>query len=47
MRTLRYSIHVTLDGCCHHRAIIPDEEMHCYHIENLARSDALHVGRVT
>ena len=47
MRPLRYSINVTLDGCCDHRAIIPDEEMHRFHTENLARADALLLGRVT
>jgi len=27
MRPLRYSINVTLDGCCHHEAgMVPDEE---------------------
>src|SRR5215813_3459390 len=47
MRSLRYSINVTLDGCCDHRAITPDEEMHQYHAENLAKADALLFGRVT
>ena len=47
MRPLRYSINVTLDGCCDHRAISPDEEMHRHHAENLARADALLFGRVT
>ena len=47
MRPLRYSINVTLDGCCDHRAITPDEEMHRHHAENLARADALLLGRVT
>ena len=47
MRPLRYSINVTLDGCCDHRAIIPDEEMHRHHAENLAQADALLFGRVT
>ena len=46
MRALRYSINVTLDGCCDHRAITPDEEMHGYHAENLAKADALLFGRV-
>jgi dihydrofolate reductase len=46
MRPLRYSINVTLDGCCDHRAIMPDEEMHRFHTENLAASDALLCGRV-
>jgi dihydrofolate reductase len=47
MRPLRYSINVTLDGCCDHRAIVPDEELHRHHAENLARADALLFGRVT
>jgi dihydrofolate reductase len=47
MRPLRFSINVTLDGCCDHRAITPDEEMHRHHTENLARADALLFGRVT
>jgi dihydrofolate reductase len=47
MRPLRYSINVTLDGCCDHRAIVPDEELHRHHAENLARADALLLGRVT
>ena len=47
MRPLRYSINVTLDGCCDHRAIVPDEEMHRHHAGNLARADALLFGRVT
>ena len=47
MRPLRYSINVTLDGCCDHRAIVPDEEMHRHHADNLARADALLFGRMT
>jgi dihydrofolate reductase len=47
VRPLRYSINVTLDGCCDHRAISPDEEMHRHHAENLAQADALLFGRVT
>jgi dihydrofolate reductase len=47
MRPIRYCINVTLDGCCDHRAITPDEEMHRYHAENLAKADALLFGRVT
>lgn len=47
MRPLRYSINVTLDGCCDHRAITPDEEMHSHHAENLAKADALLLGRLT
>src|SRR5262245_2364996 len=47
MRPLRFSINVTLDGCCDHRAILPDEELHRYHADNIARADALLLGRVT
>ncbi|QSQ16349.1 dihydrofolate reductase family protein [Myxococcus landrumensis] len=47
MRPLRYSINVTLDGCCDHRAIPADEELHRHAAESLARADALLFGRVT
>ena len=47
MRPLRYSINVTLDGCCDHRAGLADEELHRHAIENLTRADALLFGRVT
>ncbi|HKW00118.1 MAG TPA: dihydrofolate reductase family protein [Vicinamibacterales bacterium] len=47
MRPLRYSINVTLDGCCDHRVGIADEELHRHAVENLAQADALIFGRVT
>ena len=47
MRPLRYSINVTLDGCCDHRAMVADEELHRHAVENLAQADALLFGRVT
>ena len=47
MRPLRYSINVTLDGCCDHRAVSADEELHRHGVENLERADALLFGRVT
>ena len=47
MRPLRYSINVTLDGCCDHRAIPADEDLHRHAVENLDRADALLFGRVT
>src|SRR4029453_1486902 len=47
MRPLRYSINVTLDGCCDHRAIVADEDLHRHAAEDLARADALLFGRVT
>src|SRR5437879_8514274 len=46
MRPLRYSINITLDGCCDHRAIPPDEELHRHAVENLEQADALLFGRV-
>ncbi len=47
MRPLRYSINITLDGCCDHRAIPADEELHRHAMENLNQADALVFGRVT
>jgi dihydrofolate reductase len=47
MGPLRYSINVTLDGCCDHRAMVADEELHRHAVENLNRADALLFGRVT
>jgi dihydrofolate reductase len=47
MRPLRYSINVTLDGCCDHRAGIADEDLHRHAVENLDQADALLFGRVT
>jgi dihydrofolate reductase len=47
MRPLRYSINITLDGCCDHRAMIADEELHRHAAESIAQADALIFGRVT
>ena len=47
MRPLRYSINVTLDGCCDHRAIPADEDLHRHAAEGIAQADALLFGRVT
>lgn len=47
MRPLRYSINVTLDGCCDHREVLADEELHRHAAENVAWADALLFGRVT
>jgi dihydrofolate reductase len=47
MRSLRYSINITLDGCCDHRVMIADKELHRHAAENLARADALVFGRLT
>ena len=48
MRQLRYSINVTLDGCCHHEAgLPPDEESMAYWTAEMSQADALLFGRVT
>src|SRR5690606_37084419 len=47
MRPLRYSINVTLDGCCDHLAVTPDQELHRHAAEGIAQADALLLGRVT
>jgi hypothetical protein len=47
MQPLRYSINVTLDGCCDHRAMFADEDLHRHAVENLDQADALLFGRVT
>jgi dihydrofolate reductase len=48
VRPLRYSINVTLDGCCHHEAgLPPDDESMRYWTAEMARADALLFGRVT
>jgi dihydrofolate reductase len=47
MRPLRYYINVTLDGCCDHRVMIADEDLHSHAAKNLAQADALLFGRVT
>jgi dihydrofolate reductase len=47
MRPLRYFINVTLDGCCDHRAMIGDEDLHRHAAGKLDQADALLFGRVT
>lgn len=48
MRTLRYSINVTLDGCCHHESgLPPDEESMNFWTDEMAHADALIFGRTT
>jgi dihydrofolate reductase len=36
-----------LDGCCDHRVMIPDEDLHRHARENIDQADALLLGRVT
>ena len=47
MRPLRYSINVTLDGCCDHRAVIVDEDLFRHSAQSVGQADALLLGRVT
>ena len=47
MRPLRYALNVTLDGCCDHRVMVTDEDMHRHAAESLAQADAVLFGRVT
>ncbi len=47
MQSLRYSINITLDGCCDHRAGIPDADTHHHAMENIAAADRLLFGRIT
>ena len=47
MRPLRYSINITLDGCCDHNAGTPDEELHRHATKQIEQADALLFGRVT
>ena len=46
MRPLRYSINITLDGCCDHRVGTPNQDVFLRATENLAQADALLFGRV-
>ena len=36
-----------MDGCCDHRAMLADEDLHRHAVENLVQADALLLGRVT
>lgn len=47
MRPLRFTINVTLDGCCDHNAVPADEHLHRHAATALTRADALIFGRVT
>jgi hypothetical protein len=46
IRILRYSITVTLDGCCDHRAGVTDAALHRHWAENRAQAAARRLGRV-
>ena len=46
MQPLRYSINITLDGCCDHLAGVPDAELHQHSADILGAADTLLFGRV-
>lgn len=41
MRPLRYAVNVTLDGCCDHRVMIADEDIHRHALETHVVSSTL------
>ena len=47
MRKLIYAINVTLDGCCDHTKMSPDEEDFEYHIRLVRDADLFVYGRKT
>lgn len=47
MGRLIVEMNVTLDGCCDHRQVIADEDLHQYATDLLDQSDAALFGRVT
>ena len=47
MGPLRYSVNLTVDGCCDHRVIPANVDTHRQVTQSLLRADALLLGRVT
>jgi dihydrofolate reductase len=47
MRNLIYAINVTLDGCCDHTKMTPDEDMFEHYIQLLRDADLFVYGRKT
>ena len=47
MRNVVYAINITLDGCCDHTKMIPDEEIHEYFTRLMRDVDLLVFGRKT
>jgi dihydrofolate reductase len=47
MQPLRFSINITLDGCCDHRAGVASVALHRHVTANIARADGILFGRVT
>jgi dihydrofolate reductase len=47
MRSVKFSVNVTLDGCYDHRVMVADEELHRHAMKSIQEADALIFGRVT
>lgn len=47
MGLLTFALNVTLDGCCDHRAGIPDEELHDWFTQLMDANGAMLFGRTT
>jgi len=47
MRKVVYAINVSLDGCCDHTKMVPDERMFAYYIQLLREADLFVYGRKT
>lgn len=45
MQPVRYSINISLDGCCDHQAMVPDAELHRHATDLIAGADGLIFGR--
>jgi dihydrofolate reductase len=47
MRKLIYTINITIDGCCDHTKMVPDEELFDYSIQLIRDVDLIVYGRKT
>ena len=47
MGILTFALNLTLDGCCDHRAAIPDDELHDYFTQLMDAAGAMLWGRTT
>ncbi len=47
MRKLIYTINITIDGCCDHTKMVPNEELFDYSVQLVRDADLLVYGRIT
>lgn len=47
MRKLIYAINITLDGCCDHTAVVPEEGLMDYYTQLVRQADTFVYGRIT